>query len=62
MLKIASFLFKNRKVAQRWELCPQTPYASGGWRLHTPPDPQVSPISLRILRCALYYKRHFRVI
>jgi len=26
------------------------------------PDSHVSPISLRILRCALYYKRHFYVI
>jgi len=33
MPKIASFLLKNRKIAQCWGLCPQTPMPLGDWGL-----------------------------
>jgi len=34
-LKLHHFRLKIVKIAQRWGLCLQTPYASGGWGLRT---------------------------
>jgi len=48
------------KLAHIWGLCHQTPLCLR--RLgDTLPDPHISPISLRILCCALNYNRHFHV-
>jgi len=58
MLKITSFSLKS---AQRWGLFPQVPYESDGWGLPPPPNPHVSPISLRNPHCAINYSRHFHV-